>query len=170
MARPGRPQHSIDRQSRAQLGDQDEKELLRKLVRKELANHGQFGVTAPKMAQQLGISPTTARVHLDHIVAIGEGYKHEVSPKLFQYFPNGKLSHPAREEPFQLGERFYAFKFVSNAFGEMVLVQEKEKDAWGTFRTTGGIVIPKRLLRSFAKKLQSICDENNLPDQELSEP
>jgi hypothetical protein len=160
VRRSGRPPSKavISRQEMAGLHPNDEKEVIRGTVAKILRENP-LGVTAPRVAEEIGIAPTTARGHLDYLVAIGDAYRHELGTRTVMYLPNGKLAHALQEDPLSMGDKYYTFKMLSNAFGDVILIQERIKDPWGVWKTVGGVAVQTKALRDFASKLQRTADE-----------
>lgn len=163
LAPRGRPpSNRITRADREDLPPGDEKEVVGALVAEVLSQH-QMGITVPLMAEKASIAASTARFHLEHLVAVGEAYKLEVGARSISYLPNGRLTHPLSEEPIQLGDKHYSFKLVRNAFGEFYLLQERQRDPWGVWKTVGGVAVQKKALRQLAAKLERIADQENIP-------
>ncbi len=127
-------------------------ELLRKLLKEnpDGLTATTISIELNKISKRYRYNPETIMTYLNQLVAMREAYTVPFGNSMV-YKYNGRLFHTAKDRFFELENRFYYLYEVDNPNlkERFLLIQEREKNAYGIEKAIGGIMIPKNRLEDF---------------------
>jgi hypothetical protein len=133
------------------LKPQEREDYIRDVML-EILRRNEHGVTISEVMNTTSFNRVTVTKHLEHLVAIREGYKTERGIGTV-YFKNGKLVRETDRFKVTCGNRMYEFFKLENPEGVFLYIQEQERDELRAINVKGGVMIPIRDAQQFLKGL-----------------
>jgi hypothetical protein len=110
------------------------------------------------VAEALGLSPNTAKKHLDYLVATREIYNRVYSQRNVVYFPNERLSHPYVQSLIELEDQTFRVNLIENERGSFVYIQELQDTPGFGMKVVGGVIIRKDNLAKMVEGIYEVIE------------
>lgn len=133
------------------LRPQEREDYIRAVIL-DILRRNEQGVTISEVMDATGFNRVTVTKHLEHLVAIREGYKRERGIGTV-YFKNGKLVRETDKFNVSCGNKIYEFFKLENPDGVFIYIQEQEKDELRAVNVKGGVMIPLQYFQQFMEGL-----------------
>lgn len=131
-------------------------------ILRELLISNPEGLTAAHVSRELNkinkryrYNNETITIYLNHLVAMREAYTVPFgNSTVYKY--NGRLLHMVKDKFFELGNRLYYLYEVDNPNLKetYLLIQEREKNTYGTEKAIGAIMVPTSKLMDFLDSIR----------------
>ena len=128
----------------------EERELFTERTIKQILERSKFGISISDIEKmnEINISRKTISKYLEKLVALNEGYSKKAG-NVTLYYPNHKSPHFTFEEELEIGNRKYRITLIENPLGEFLSIQEVSEDDLYGEKISGGILIPKNMIKDF---------------------